>query len=110
MIKFRDSKLWLYDINGNKPSLVATPLYNAIPDNNYIVIYELPASWAKHRQTRDMQVDVGTFIDVLALFDLRTTSDRFRDIPNIANKAIMADLGINALELLPAADAKPKGK
>jgi hypothetical protein len=31
-------------------------------------------------------------------------------ILNIANKAIVADLGINALELLPAADAKATGK
>ncbi|KAJ5355079.1 uncharacterized protein N7496_012291 [Penicillium cataractarum] len=110
VIKFRDGKLWPCDINGNEPSQVAVPPHNAMPENNHIVIYELPASWAKSRQIGDVQVDVGTFTDVLALFDLNTAGDRFRDISNIANEAIVADLGINALELLPAADAKPTGE
>ncbi|GIJ92523.1 hypothetical protein Asppvi_001801 [Aspergillus pseudoviridinutans] len=110
VIKFRDGKLWPCDIDGNEPSQVAPPPQDAIPDNNHMVIYELPASWAKYKQVGDTQVDVGTFTDVLALFDLETPGDRFRDILPVANKAIVADLGINALELLPPADAKPMGE
>ncbi|GFF40566.1 hypothetical protein IFM46972_06257 [Aspergillus udagawae] len=106
VIKFRDGKLWPCDIDGNEPSQVAPPPQDAIPDNNHMVIYELPASWAKYKQIGDLQVDVSTFTDVLALFDLQTAGDHFRDISSVANEAIVADLGINALELLPAADAK----
>ncbi|KAE8159264.1 glycoside hydrolase superfamily [Aspergillus tamarii] len=110
VIKFRDGKLWPCDIDGNEPSQVAPPPQDAIPDNKHMVIYELPASWAKGKQIGDVQVDVGTFTDVLALFDLNTAGDRFRDISPVANEAILPDLGINALELLPAADAKPRGE
>ncbi|KAK6813996.1 hypothetical protein RU639_010416 [Aspergillus parasiticus] len=110
VIKFRDGKLWPCDIDGNEPSQVAPPPQDALPDNNHLVIYELPASWAKYKQIGDVQIDVGTFTDVLALFDSQTAGDRFSDISSVAKEAIVADLGINALELLPAADAKPMGE
>ena len=110
VVKFRNDKLWPCDIDGNEPDVVAIPAQDAIPDNNHLVIYELPASWAKPKEIGAVEVDVGTFIDVLALFDLATAGDRFSDIPPIANEAILTDLGINALELLPAADAKPMGE
>jgi pullulanase len=110
VIKFRDNKLWPCDIDGNEPSPVTSPAQDAIPDNNHLVIYELPASWAKAKEVGNVEVDVGTFTDVLALFDLATAGDRFKDIPQIADETIVADLGINALELLPAADAKPTGE
>jgi pullulanase len=71
---------------------------------------ELPASWSRAGKVQDIEVDVGTFADVLALFDVETVGDRFKDLPVISNQAIIAKLGINALELLPAADAKPKGE
>ncbi|KAF7173341.1 hypothetical protein CNMCM5623_005593 [Aspergillus felis] len=110
VIKFRDGKLWPCDIDGNEPSHVAPPAQDAIPDNNHLVIYELPTSWANNKPAGDVQVDVGTFTDVLALFDLTTAGDRFRDTPSVANEAIVADLGVNALELLPVADSKRTGE
>jgi pullulanase len=110
VIKFRDHKLWPCDIDGNEPKKVAVPAQEAIPDNNHLVIYELPISWAKGKEVGNVQVDVGTFKDVLALFDVNTTGDRFKDIPSISHEAIVNDLGINALEILPVADAKSKGE
>jgi hypothetical protein len=42
-----------------------------------MVIYELPTSWAKYKNIGGVQVNVGTFTDFLALFDLQTAGDRF---------------------------------
>ncbi|KAG0651463.1 Glycogen branching enzyme [Hyphodiscus hymeniophilus] len=107
VIRFRDGKLWPCDIDGNEPPPVLIPTQDAIPDNNKVVIYELPTSWARYKTVGGVQVEAGTFTDVLALFDSTTVGDRFSDIPSIAHEAILADLGTNVLELLPAADAKP---
>lgn len=107
VIKFRDEKLWPCDINGSEPPQVTIPTQDTIPDNNRIVIYELPTSWAKYKTVGGVQVEAGTFADVLALFDVDTPGDRFSSITQVSKNAILADLGVNALELLPAADAKP---
>jgi 1,4-alpha-glucan branching enzyme len=107
VIKFRDRRLWPCDIDGNEPKPVATPAQNSLPDNNHMVIYELPTSWVKTGKSGDEEIDVGTFTDTLALFDVATAGDSFKDIPVISKEAVVSDLGINALELLPIADAKP---
>lgn len=107
VIKFRDGKLWPCDIDGNEPFPVTIPVQDAIPDNNHVVIYELPTSWARYKTVGGVQVEAGTFTDVLALFDVATNGENFSSISQVADEAIVADLGINVLELLPAADAKP---
>ena len=109
VIKFRDSKLWPCNIDGTEPGQVTVPAQDNIPDNNHIVIYELPVSWVRGKLDGSMQRDAGTFKDVLALFDKTVAGDRFRDVPQISQEAIVSDLGINALELLPAADAQSTG-
>jgi 1,4-alpha-glucan branching enzyme len=115
VVKFRDDSngtLWPCDIDGHEPSPVQVPPQDAMPVNNHLVIYELPCSWAKHDPeggVDGIQIDVGTFSDVLALFDKEVAGQRFREIPQVASGAIVASLGINALELLPAADAWPRG-
>jgi 1,4-alpha-glucan branching enzyme len=114
VIKFRGGKLWPCDIDGSEPNPPAIPSQDSMPANNHMVIYELPTSWSRYKDVQengqDVQIDVGTFLDVLALFDLKTAGNRFKGIPQIDNEAIVADLGINALELLPAADARPIGQ
>jgi pullulanase len=108
VIKFRDGKLWPCDTDGTESSPVATPPQEKLPENNHMVIYELPTSWARSKLEADgVDVDRGTFLDVLALYDVATTGKRFQDVPAISNRAIVTELGANALELLPAADAKP---
>jgi 1,4-alpha-glucan branching enzyme len=107
VIKFRDGKLWPCDIDGNEPGQVTIPTQDNIPDNNHAVIYELPVSWARYKTESDgVETDVGTFVDVLALFDQKVAGKRFKALKEVTGEAIVADLGINVLELLPAADAK----
>ena len=107
VVKFRDGKLWPCDIDGSEPPQVTIPAQDSVPDNNHIVIYELPTSWAKYTTVGGVQIEAGTFFDVLALFDVSTPGNRFSSITQVSEEAILADLGVNALELLPAADAKP---
>ncbi len=109
VIKYRDGKLWPCDVDGSEPGRPSISPIDKLPANNHLVIYELPTSWAKGgNDERGVDVDVGTFSDVRALFDQQAKGDRFASISAVSNGAILAELGINALELLPAADAKAK--
>jgi pullulanase len=110
VIKFRGGKMWPCDTDGQEPATVAVPAQTAIPNNSNLVIYELHVSWAKGTEVGNVQVDVGTLTDVLALFDVNTAGDHFKDMPGMAGSAIFTELGINALEILPVADAKSKGQ
>lgn len=70
-------------------------------DNRHSVIYELPPRWVR----RDGSIGVGTFRDVLAQVDAAAAAPGFAHIPGMAaGTAYLAELGINALELLPPAD------
>jgi len=110
VIKYRDGKLWPCDVDGTEPGRPRVPPVEKLPANNHLVIYELPTSWAKGgNDDRGVDVDVGTFADVKALFDVDTQGKRFASISAVRNEAILAELGINALELLPAADGKSRG-
>lgn len=107
VVKFRDGKLWPCDNDGAEPSRPPVPDQASLPSNNHLVIYELPTSWSKvGSDGRGVDVDVGGFADVKALFDQNTRSARFASI----HEPILAELGINALELLPVADAKNKSE
>ncbi|KXX75692.1 1,4-alpha-glucan branching enzyme GlgB [Madurella mycetomatis] len=109
VIKYRDGKLWPCDVEGVEPRPPTNPDQAALPRNNQIVIYELPTSWAKAgNDPRGVDVDVGTFTDVLALFNTSVAGDRFASVSAVRHGAILTELGINALELLPVADAKPR--
>ncbi|KAK1826367.1 1,4-alpha-glucan branching enzyme GlgB [Podospora conica] len=111
VIKLRDGKLWPCDLDGADSRRAAIPDQASLPSNNQLVLYELPVSWARgSRDTHGVEFDVGTFADVLALFDKDAHGDRFATTSSVRNGAILTELGINALELLPAADAKAKGE
>ncbi|KAL2067758.1 hypothetical protein VTL71DRAFT_15854 [Oculimacula yallundae] len=109
VILFRDGVLWPCDRNGNEPGRVRIPDESTIPSNNHLVIYEFPTSWARYTTVGEVEMDTGTFTDVMALFDADVPGDKFSNVAEISQKAILSDIGINALELLPAADAKPTG-
>ncbi|KAK5454465.1 hypothetical protein LTR55_012136, partial [Exophiala xenobiotica] len=105
VLKFRNGKLWPCDIDGKEPQPIAPPVQPEVPANNHMVIYELPTSWAKSGPN-GKQVDRGIFTDVQALFDKDIPGLKFASIDAVKNEAILTDLGINALELLPIADSK----
>lgn len=83
-----------------------------MPKNNQLVIYELPTSWSRVgiRANGRKEFDVGTFEDVRALLDQNITGTNFTDVEEVAKSAHLKKLGINALELLPPADAKPRAE
>jgi len=111
VIKYLNGKLWPCDKDGTDPVAAAVPDQSELPSNNHLVIYELPVSWAKAgNDPRGLDVEVGTFKDVLALFDLESHGENFSTTAVVSDEALLADLGINALELLPAADARSKGE
>ncbi|QDS71939.1 hypothetical protein FKW77_000758 [Venturia effusa] len=94
VIKYRDGSLVPCDVDGQEPSRVTIRDQSSIPNNNNLVIYELPVSWTKAKNQADNKsTDVGTFLDVLALFNASNGTD------------FLNQLGVNALELLPVADA-----
>jgi 1,4-alpha-glucan branching enzyme len=111
VIKLREGKLWDCDLDGTEPQPPVAPDQTVLHSNNHLVIYELPTSWSKAGDDpRGDDVDVGTFADVLALFDPDVGGRRFSSIAAVHDGAILSELGINALQLLPAADAKVKGE
>jgi len=113
VVKLRDGKLWPCDIDGREPVKPATPDQASLSSNNHLVMYELPVSWvveARDDASRNGRVDIGTFKDVAALFDAASPGDHFSALSVIHDEAILSELGINALELLPAADARPTGE
>lgn len=111
IIKYSQQKLWPCDIHGNVPKRIAPPAPESVPDNKQLVIYELPTSWVKSQKRDRVEVDRGTFADVRALFDKEAPGDRYAHIAALGKgRAILSELGTNAVELLPAADAKPTGE
>ncbi|KAJ2896083.1 glycoside hydrolase family 13 protein [Zalerion maritima] len=114
VVKYRNGKLWPCDEHGNEPTRTEPRHHNEenfIPSNNKMVIYELPTSWVKRpkQDGQALEVDIGTFLDVCALFDKHNHGDNFRDVDVVAQDQVLAQLGVNALQLLPTADAKFKG-
>ncbi|EJT72355.1 hypothetical protein GGTG_09221 [Gaeumannomyces tritici R3-111a-1] len=118
VIKHRAGALHACDVDGDEPGRVRTPPQASLPANNHLVIYELPVTWARAGVEGGVEVDKGTFADVRALFapDAEPVDHAGRpgfaaSIPALGRgRALLAELGVNALELLPAADAAPRGE
>ena len=112
VIKLEGSQLKACDPGGKTPEPGPPPPLSSLPPNNQLVIYELPATWSRAAPETDTadadEPDIGTFRDVLALLDGDEAGGNFSQDPEICNEAILADLGINALELLPPADSKDR--
>lgn len=77
--------------------------------NNQIVIYKLPTRWPETTETGETILKEGTFRDVLFLCDREIKSPNLAKIAELSQeKAYLARLGINALELLPIADSEDR--
>ena len=78
--------------------------------NSELVIYELPTAWTKASSSDKKARETGTFKDVLALLKEREPGTNFSSVDAVSGGAIIAELGINALELLPVTDSKTRGE
>lgn len=73
--------------------------------NNFTVIYELPTAWTR-RPFGLAERGVGTFRDVIAMLDKNQEAPNFAGLEAAQRgHAHIAELGINALELLPMRDS-----
>lgn len=94
------------DSSGETAAFPAAGTPAALPPNNQLVIYELPTAWVLSRSLNEPERAVATFSDVTALFDERIGGANFAELSLLdVGKAYLADLGVNALELLPPADS-----
>jgi 1,4-alpha-glucan branching enzyme len=110
MIRLQGDRLIPCDPSGNDFKAGEGPSLSTLPLNNQLVIYELPTSWSRAGiEPGDAQEqDIGTFLDVRALLDSNVPGGNFSNNAVVNTGAHLLDLGINALELLPPADAKAR--
>jgi pullulanase len=101
-----DGRLAVSDPAGESPAFAAADAPQTLPPNNQLVIYELPTAWALSRSLNEPERAVATFLDAAALVDERIGGANFSELSLLdAGQAYLAELGINALELLPPADS-----
>ncbi len=78
---------------------------DTLPTNNRLVIYELPTRWSRIGSSGETIVGTGTFRDVVSLLVTAETAPTFPSVRALKNRAHLAELGVNALELLPPEDS-----
>ncbi|HYZ71860.1 MAG TPA: alpha-amylase family glycosyl hydrolase, partial [Chthoniobacterales bacterium] len=106
VVKFLGGQLVPCDVGGEEFTVATVLPAGKGSPNNQIVIYELPTSWSRINVHGDSEIGVGTFRDVMALVDHSTEAANFAGVPALApGHSHLANLGINALELLPPADS-----
>jgi pullulanase len=106
-VKYSAGRLIGADVGGEQPSFSGEPSPEALPPNNRLVIYELPTAWTRPGAAGGREVAVGSFRDVIALIDADAAGATFDDldITRPGRAYLSSELGVNALELLPAADS-----
>ncbi len=106
VIKFSGGKLIACDPDGTPVTSPAEGDLRKLAPNNFTVIYELPAAWTRQPRGTGSQRGVGTFRDVIAMLDKDAQSPNFDELEAAQRgQAHIAELGVNAIELLPAADS-----
>jgi pullulanase len=105
-IKFSQGRLVPSDPGGEQADFTGDPSLASLPLNNQLVIYELPTAWSRISDPDDLGIGAGTFRDVVALIDPSAPGANFDDLDVLApGRSYLTELGVNALELLPAADS-----
>ena len=106
VVLFKNNKLVVCDPGGEVPTWTGDAALKSLPQNNRLVIYELPTRWTKNISGSTVEVSVGTFRDVRALVETDETGANFEGLSVLrAGTAYLRELGVNALELLPPADS-----
>lgn len=106
VLKFSGGRLVAADVHGEIGHLTNEPPPNTLPTNNRLVIYELPTTWTRSTEVGGRDMGIGTFRDVTALIDANVHGANFDDLDvTRLGRAYLAELHVNALELLPPADS-----
>ncbi len=106
VVRYEHGRLVPCDPGGETPDWTGDAPTAALPPNNQLVIYELPTRWSRTGPAAVPEIGVGTFRDVQALLDPGCSGANFDGVEALAcGRAYLAELGVNALELLPPADS-----
>jgi 1,4-alpha-glucan branching enzyme len=106
VIRLGNGGLSAVDPGGESASFLGDPGPDTLPANNHLVIYELPTAWTRAQGAGASERAVGTFQDVLALVDQAASGANFEGLEVLRlGRSYLSELGVNALELLPAADS-----
>ena len=104
--KFEGARLVPCDPDGTAATAAAVPDVRRLPQNNRMIVYELPTAWASRPRGGGVERGVGTFRDIVAMVDAGAGGANFPDLEaSQPGRAHIAELGINAIELLPPADS-----
>lgn len=106
VILYQNGQLIACDPQGQIPDWQGDAAIDTLPENNQLVIYELPTRWTRIGNDDQKVIGKGTFRDVLSLLKPEETAPDFAQV-NALEKghAHLLELGVNALELLPPADS-----
>ena len=105
VILFKGGQLVSCDPDGIPVTPPASGNLRKLAPNNFTIIYELPTAWTR-RPRGGSERAVGTFRDIVALLDKNAQAANFDELEAAqASRAHIAELGINAIELLPPADS-----
>jgi 1,4-alpha-glucan branching enzyme len=106
VIKFSGGKLVDCDPDGTEVQAPANANPAGFAQNNHTVVYELPTAWTRRPRGGGVERGVGTFRDVLAMVERSATGANFDTLgASQPGRAHIAELGVNAIELLPPADS-----
>lgn len=106
VIAFDGARLVPCDPDGTAVTAAAVPDVRRLPQNNRMIVYELPTAWARRPRGGGVERGVGTFRDVVAMVEPGAAGANFDDLEASApGRAHIAELGVNAIELLPPADS-----
>ena len=106
VIRLANGVLSTVDPEGEVIAFRNDPAPDTLPANNRLVIYELPTAWTQVGETGGRERAVGTFKDVLGLVDENAEGANFAGLAVLQKgHSYLTELGVNALELLPAADS-----
>jgi pullulanase len=104
--KFDGARLVPCDPDGTAATAAAVPDVRRLPQNNRMIVYELPTAWARRPRGGGVERGVGTFRDIISMVDAGAGGANFPDLEaSQPGRAHIAELGINAIELLPPADS-----
>lgn len=108
VVKVSGGALVPCDPGGELPDFAGDAALESLPPNHRLVIYELPTTWTRFEDVDELRVSVavGRFRDVRAMIDGGPPPPRFSAASPLGpGRGHLAELGANALELLPPADS-----